>query len=185
MILAHLVGCLASIASLPPAAPPCDGLAESDGFDFPVGRPDARGYYDAQPFGRNDHLGNDWNGVGGGDTDFGDPVFAAAAGRVVSVHVGGPGWGQVVRIEHLRGGACVESLSAHLSRVDVAAGELVARGDLLGAIGDADGRYWAHLHFELRSVARRPLGAGYGLPDGHVDATAFILANRPVVTARP
>ncbi|MBL4587064.1 MAG: hypothetical protein JKX84_08430, partial [Flavobacteriales bacterium] len=29
----------------------------SDGFDFPVGPPDAKGYYNAQPFGKNEHLG--------------------------------------------------------------------------------------------------------------------------------
>ena len=52
------------------------------GFDFPVGPPDASGYYDAQPFGINDHLGSDWNGDGGGDTDLGDPVHAIAAGVI-------------------------------------------------------------------------------------------------------
>ena len=33
------------------AADPCHGLPPADGFDFPVGPPDAAGYYDAQPFG--------------------------------------------------------------------------------------------------------------------------------------
>ena len=32
-------------------------------FDFPVGKPDAVGYYNAQEFTENDHLGEDWNGV--------------------------------------------------------------------------------------------------------------------------
>ncbi len=27
-----------------------------------------RGYYNAQVFGKNNHLGDDWNGVGGGNT---------------------------------------------------------------------------------------------------------------------
>ena len=44
------------------------GIPVSDGFDFPVGPPDAKGYYDAQSFGKNRHLGSDWNGVGGGNT---------------------------------------------------------------------------------------------------------------------
>lgn len=38
----------------------------TDGFDFPVGKPDADGYYNAQDFQENYHLGEDWNGNGGG-----------------------------------------------------------------------------------------------------------------------
>lgn len=53
-----------------------------DGFDFPVGKPDAKGYYDAQSFGKNNHLGSDWNGNGGGNSDFGDDVFSIADGVV-------------------------------------------------------------------------------------------------------
>lgn len=36
----------------------------SDGFDFPVGKPNAKGYIDKQPFGKNFHLGEDWNAAG-------------------------------------------------------------------------------------------------------------------------
>lgn len=50
---------------------------------------------------------------------------------------------------------------------------------MLGTIGDAGGQYLAHLHFELRDRIGAPLGGGYGTPDGQVDPTAFILANRP------
>ncbi|MCP4808387.1 MAG: hypothetical protein GY913_06235 [Proteobacteria bacterium] len=39
-------------------------LPATDGFDQPVGHPDAEGYFDAQPFGVNHHLGQDWNGNG-------------------------------------------------------------------------------------------------------------------------
>ncbi|MBT3222375.1 MAG: hypothetical protein HN348_25150 [Proteobacteria bacterium] len=56
-----------------------------DGFDFPVGPPNASGYYDAHSYGgRNYHLGEDWNGVGGGNTDLGDSVHAVADGMVVA-----------------------------------------------------------------------------------------------------
>src|SRR5258706_15147037 len=73
-------------------------LPVCDGFDYPVGAPDAVGYHDAQPFGENDHLGNDWNGNGGGDTDLGDPVYAVAAGIVVEARDIGGDWGNVVRV---------------------------------------------------------------------------------------
>lgn len=72
----------------------------ADGFDYPVGKPNAKGYYNAQPFGKNDHLGDDWNGVGGGNTDKGDPIFSMAHGYVTqSINFYG-GWGKVVRIVH-------------------------------------------------------------------------------------
>ncbi len=159
-------------------------LPLADGFDFPVNPPDAARYRDAQPFGGAiAHLGSDWNGAGGGDSDLGDPVFAVAAGRVIAAADHGGGWGNVVRVAHRvrdRGGErTVESLYAHLDRMDVRPGDRVGRGQPIGTIGTASGRYPAHLHFELRDPIARPLGAGYGDPDGHLDPTAFIRAHRP------
>jgi murein DD-endopeptidase MepM/ murein hydrolase activator NlpD len=158
---------------------PAGSAALADGFDFPVGPPGAAGYRDAQPFGVNRHLGSDWNGVGGANTDYGDPVHAIAAGEVVEASDVGGGWGQVVRIVHATAEGPVESLYAHLSATDVEVGDLVTRGQRIGAIGDAGGVYLAHLHLELRVVAGRPLGGGYGTPDGQVDPTGFIQAHRP------
>ena len=89
---------LAAPAEVP--ADPCHGLPLATGFDFPVGRPDAAAYFDAQPFGRNTHLGSDWNGAEGGNSDFGDPVFAIADGRVSAVDDVGGGWGVVLRVVH-------------------------------------------------------------------------------------
>lgn len=150
-------------------------------FGFPVGGGTARGYYNAQPFGENRHLGDDWNGVGGGDTDLGDPVLAIAAGLVDSVRHHGGGWGMVVRVVHDVGDAgapiYVESLYAHLASTEVAAGDVVARGQPIGTIGDAGGRYPAHLHLEIRDRPDLPLGQGYGADaSGYVDPTAFIRA---------
>ena len=151
-----------------------------DGFDYPVGPPDADGYYDAQPFATAEHLGSDWNGNGGGDSDYGDPVHAVAAGRVVFAADLGGGWGNVVRIVHHCDGTAVESLYAHLATITTAVGARVGRGDPIGTIGDADGQYFAHLHFELRARPGLPIGAGYGpATDAHHDPTAFIGAHRP------
>ena len=164
-------------------------LGLADGFDYPVGPPDGAGYYDAQPFGGGHaHLGSDWNGVRGGDSDLGDPVFAVADGRVSDTGDHGGGWGNVVRVVHLvrddDGPRVVESLYAHLERIDVRVGERVARGRQVGTIGTAGGVYRAHLHFELRAALGRPLGGGYGPPDAQVDPTAFIDAHRPRVSRR-
>jgi murein DD-endopeptidase MepM/ murein hydrolase activator NlpD len=154
---------------------PTAGLPACDGFDFPVGAPDAVGYHDAQPFRENEHLGNDWNGNGGGDTDLGDPVHAVAAGIVVEARDIGGDWGNVVRIVHACG---VESLYAHLDRIDTRAGATVQRGQHVGTIGTADGTYPAHLHFEIRDRPM-PLGGGYGDDaTGYLDPTAYIRAHR-------
>src|SRR5213596_4270105 len=50
----------------------------ADGFDFPLGIPDAQGYYKARGFRSNGHIGEDWDGIRGGDTDLGDR-FAVSA----------------------------------------------------------------------------------------------------------
>jgi murein DD-endopeptidase MepM/ murein hydrolase activator NlpD len=160
-------------------------LALADGFDFPVGDGDAHGYYDAQPFGGDRaHLGNDWNGVRGGDSDLGDPVLAVAEGRVTDAADYEGGWGNVVRVLHRVREAdgreyLVESLYAHLEQIDVVVGARVTRGQQLGTIGTAGGIYRAHLHLEIRDRPGRPLGLGYGPPFAQVDPTAFIRARRP------
>ena len=158
-------------------------LAFADGFDFPVGAPDGAGYYDAQPFGTNTHLGSDWNGVGGGDSDLGDPVTAIADGVVRLAEDLGGGWGNVVRIEHrLRdagGERRVESLYAHLDRIDVTVGQRIRRGALVGTIGTAHGQYKAHLHLEVRDRPGLPLGPGYSHDTtGYLDPTELIRARR-------
>jgi murein DD-endopeptidase MepM/ murein hydrolase activator NlpD len=150
-------------------------------FGFPVGGGTASGYYNAQPFGDNLHLGDDWNGVGGGDTDLGDPVLSIAGGVVRSTGDHGGGWGSVVRVVHDIGApgapGFIESLYAHLSSIEVAAGDVVSRGQRIGAIGNAGGRYPAHLHFEIRDRIDLPLGRGYGAQvSGYLDPTAFIRA---------
>jgi len=164
-----------------PERPPAE-TSKCGGFDFPVGPPDASGYYDAQPFGTNDHLGNDWNGDGGGDTDLGDPVHAIAAGVVTAASDHGGGWGNVVRVVHACGevpGRAVESLYAHLDAIEVHAGQRVDRGQRIGTIGTAGGQYRAHLHLELRGQRGMPLGEGYSKDTtGYLDPSAFILGHR-------
>jgi murein DD-endopeptidase MepM/ murein hydrolase activator NlpD len=167
----------ATLLALLADLPPCDG------FDFPVGAPDAEGYYDAQPFGVNQHLGQDWNGEGGGDTDLGDPVHVAANGVVTMAEDREGGWGKVVMVVHHREGeeGLVETLYAHLDEIDVQAGQVLTRGEQLGTIGDAHGVYIPHLHFELRERAGLGLGPGYALDKpGWVDPQAFIEAHRPL-----
>lgn len=160
--------------------PPCDG------FDFPVGPPDAKRYFKARGFLPDglEHLGEDWNGDRGGNSDFGDYVYAAADGVVFYSDSYNNGWGNVIRILHNYGTDAapryVETLYAHVASSWVKTGYNMKRGEIIGTIGNAEGKYHAHLHFEMRKNPGNGIRSGYdGDTLGFVDPTAFILAHRP------
>lgn len=156
----------------------------SDGFDYPVGKPDAKNYFKALNFGQRLHLGEDWNGKGGGNTDLGDPVYTAANGLVVYADDICCGWGNTVRIIHFlpyhSEYKYVESVYSHLHNVHVKVGDLITRGTQIGSIGNAKGRYSAHLHFEMRDFVNMSMGPGYSDDKfGYLNPSEFIDANRP------
>jgi hypothetical protein len=85
------------------------------------------------------HRGTDFIG------EVGDPVVAAAAGRVVftgELRVRG----NAVIIDH---GAGVFSAYHHLSRINVGEGQSVAPGQLIGAVGRSGLVTGPHLHWEV------------------------------------
>ena len=133
---------------------PTASVRLADGFECPVGRGGAKNYYVARGFRANGHLGEDWNGQEGGDTDLGDPVTCTAHGVVVFAQDYKLGWGNVVIVRHAyaENGTVkfVDSLYGHLHEILVRAGESVSRGQKIGTIGNNHGQYSAHLHFELR-----------------------------------
>ena len=155
----------------------------ADGFDFPVGAPHGKGYYVAQGFGVNHHLGEDWNAVTGGNTDLGDTITAIAHGYIL--YAGDPGgrWGKTVRMLHqLEDGTLLESVYAHCDVLTVQTGQWVARGEALGTVGTAYGRFLAHLHFELRDSVDQKMRSGYSRNRlGYRSPSKFIKANRPRV----
>jgi len=153
---------------------------KTDGFDFPVGKPDAKGYYNAQGFGENNHLGDDWNAVTGGNSDLGDPIYAIANGYVNFAKDIEGGWGNVIRIWHqIDDKVIVESLYAHCDKILVKKGQYIKKGHKIGTIGNAGGIYLAHLHFEIRNNTCLPIGGGYSeLTDGYINPTKFIKENR-------
>ena len=151
----------------------------ADGFDFPVGAPNAKGYRDAQPFGENNHSGEDWNGNNGGNSDLGDPIYAIANGWVSEAEDKGGGWCNVMRVIHLVEGSYVESLYAHNNTMLKKRGDWVHRGEQIATIGTCSD-YYAHLHFELRTKPGLPLGNGYSSQnEGLISPTAYIRSHRP------
>jgi len=149
-------------------------------FDYPVGKPDAKGYYNAQKFGDNAHLGDDWNAVTGGNSDLGDPIYSIANGYVSFADDIAGGWGNVIRIIHkLPDGNYVESIYAHCDTILIEKGLWLKKGVKIGTIGNAGGLYYAHLHFEIRSEIAMPIGGGYSTnTKGYLDPSKFIKTHR-------
>lgn len=147
-------------------------------FDFPVGKPNAMGYYNAQKFKKNNHLGDDWNGVGGGNSDLGDAIYTVSNGYVVEAKDYKGGWGNVVRINHLYKDKLYQSVYAHCDTIIAVEKTFVKRGDKIATIGNCNGTYYAHLHLEIRDSIHLDIGAGYSdITDGYLDPTAFIKKN--------
>lgn len=142
-------------------------------FRLPIGNPPGKGYYDAQSFMKNTHLGEDWNGTGGGNSDLGDTIYACANGYVHFAEDIYSGWGNVIRILHVlpagKKWKQVESLYAHMDTLLVKAGTYVHIGDPIGTIGTNHGHYYAHLHFEMRHDVNMEVGGGYSS-----DTTGFL-----------
>ena len=152
-------------------------------FDFPIGSENGALAYNAQPFTENRHLGDDLNGIGGENSDLGDPVYAVADGHVLFAEEAGPGWGNVIIVLHAyeENGErrYVQSHYGHVDEILVQRKQNVRRGEQIATIGTADGRYWAHLHFEMREFTTPFIGPGYRDDTrGWINPTAFIASHR-------
>lgn len=133
-----------------------------DHFDYPVGTRHGGLTYNAQPFFTNRHLGDDLNGIGGQNSDLGDPVYAISDGLVIFAGWPSDGWGNVIILQHeLANGQLVQTFYGHLDTMNVPVGSIVRRGQEIGTIGAADGRYLAHLHLEIRRYPTIDVGGGY------------------------
>jgi lipoprotein NlpD len=80
----------------------------------------------------------------------GQPVLAAAPGKVVYSGSGLRGYGKLIIVKH---NATYLSVYAHNSQVLVKEGQTVAKGQKIGEIGDTDSDRMA-LHFEIRRFGK-------------------------------
>lgn len=77
---------------------------------------------------------------------YGARVFATAPGTILSAERHG-GYGNMVEIRHANG---FVTRYAHLSRIQVSAGDHVLAGDLIGNVGSTGRSTGPHLHYEIR-----------------------------------
>jgi murein DD-endopeptidase MepM/ murein hydrolase activator NlpD len=123
-----------------PSMIPVEGVRTSSGFgmrEHPV------------LGGRRAHKGIDLAGP------VGTPVYAPADG-VVAKAEWFSSYGLYIQVEH---GGELETRYGHLSRLNVAAGQFVHKGDLIGFIGTTGRSTGPHLHYEVRvaGVAVNPM----------------------------
>ncbi|WP_176847380.1 peptidoglycan DD-metalloendopeptidase family protein, partial [Roseicitreum antarcticum] len=162
---------------------------ENDGDGFYV----AFGFDEPNPdIGGSRHLGVDWNGEGGGNTDLGAPVHAIGNGIVVAVisnqGTATTGFGNYIVLRHdlpeptLINGQWVtqvHSLYAHLDTVSaLSVGQQLGIGTQIGTLGRSGYADVAHLHLEITIGNVLPTDDdGYnpsGAPSGWVDPVAFV-----------
>ena len=101
-------------------------------------------------------LGGRRNPFGGGSYEYhegqdidammGTPVVATASGTV-TMACPQNGYGNVVYIDHGNG---LSTRYGHLSQINVAVGQNIARGDVLGSVGSTGRSTGPHLHYEVR-----------------------------------
>jgi murein DD-endopeptidase MepM/ murein hydrolase activator NlpD len=165
-------------------------LKLADGFDFPLGPPDATGYYKSRGFNVHGHLGEDWVSENGPGAVFRDPVHSIGQGVVTLARDFLRAWGNVVVIRHgyLEDGQVkfIDSLYGHLDKILVAEGQTVSRGQVIGLVGNAHGIYAPHLHFEIHknltigvvhTAANRDMTS-------YQDPTTFLSGHRSVRVSR-
>lgn len=96
----------------------------------------------ANPFGGYDR---DWHPGIDIATDYGEPVYASAAGYVQQAGWYG-GYGIYARINHDYG---YQTAYGHMSRVVCRAGQYVKKGEIIGYVGSTGYSTGPHLHFEV------------------------------------
>ena len=102
----------------------------------------------------------------------GSPIYATADG-VISRADWFSGYGLYVAIEH---GGELQTRYGHMSRLNVAAGQQVKKGDIIGYVGTTGRSTGPHLHYEVRvaGVAVNPVP--------YMNGTGVMLAsNNPVI----
>ncbi len=92
----------------------------------------------------------------------GTPVYAAGDGIITQADATNGGYGTCIRINH---GYNYITVYAHLSKLLVAPGQKVKRGQLIGLVGSTGRSTSPHLHYEVR-INNEPVNPKNFLTDG-------------------
>ncbi len=76
----------------------------------------------------------------------GTPIYATASGRIIYAKFFGS-YGYTIKIDHGYGYA---TIYAHMSAMNVRKGDMVKRGDVIGAVGSTGRSTGPHVHYEVR-----------------------------------
>ena len=129
-------------------------LREAEGMNrvvrsLPVRRPLPKSYDTSSTFGtRVDPFTRGYAMHSGLDfrASTGTPVRATADGKVVHADWQG-GYGRLVEVDH---GFGLTTRYAHLSAIEVSAGDTIRKGDVVGEVGSSGRSTGPHLHYEVR-----------------------------------
>ena len=122
---------------------PTSGGTNNGGFIWPVGG--NGGYVSCRIWGYSGHTGVDIA------SQPGTPIYAAAAGQVVTAQYWGGAYGHYVKISHGNG---LYTLYAHNSKLYVNPGDYVEQGQLIAAMGRTGRATGNHCHFEIINNGR-------------------------------
>lgn len=92
---------------------------------------------------------------------YGTPIYAAAAGKVITSKQGGwnGGYGSYIVISHPNG---TQTLYSHQSENAVYVGQVVSAGELIGYVGSSGKSTGNHLHFEVRGASNPLMSCAVG-----------------------
>jgi hypothetical protein len=91
----------------------------------------------------------------------GNAIYATDAGVIVYAGWNDYGYGNLIMIDHGNGW---QSLYAHLEQINVACGQSVGQGELIGLLGSTGNSSGPHLHFELMNTALGKVNPLFYLP---------------------
>jgi hypothetical protein len=151
----HLDRAIIEISSAIPkiVTPPPSGIPFASEFNLPMQNLD-KAWYEATrrfpPYNYHPERCEDWNLESGGDSDFGEPLVAPFSGVVLSAHNWGGKTGKVLQILGVTPDfKMIVWAGWHLAEMYGSPGQIVLIGEPLGTIGNADGKYAAHLHEQI------------------------------------
>jgi hypothetical protein len=115
-----------------------------------------------RPYNHHPERCQDRNLESGGDTDLCEPLVAPFDGVVLAARDYRGKIGRVVQILGLGAEGLIVWAGWHLENTLVSPGQIVSVGQPIGAIGNADGVYAAHLHEQIS------VGSKHGVPQPRV-----------------